>query len=338
MSVLYLLTSPDPVIEGTDAVFQDVAILRSAFGGETLNLFPRKKPGSRFPRQLYGLHRMLEIRRLEQACRLNHLYFPVLHFFPILRFLRNPVVYTVAASLDRGQKPSAIERLKALYRIVVSNDRDAAVLESWGLSNFTVIPPGIDTSRIIPKRLAVNRDLNLLMASAPWTSEQFDLKGIDVLLEAVAKLPFLRLILLWRGLLLGELIERVERHGVANRVEIVNRRVEVSDYLQRAHATVLLAKRNDIVKAYPHSLIESLVANKPVIVSNAVPMADYVRQHQCGIVLDDVCLDSLIPAIETLRSRYINLTRNAKLIGPGSFSVESMVNRHRELYGFQQLV
>ena len=338
MSVLYLLTSPDPVIEGTDAVFQDVAILRSAFGGKTLNLFPRKKPGSRFPRQLYGFHRISEIRRLEKQCKLSHLYFPVLHFFPILRLLRKPVVYTVAASLDKGKKPSAIGRLKSLYRIVVSNDRDADVLSSWGLSNFTVIPPGIDTSRIVPSRLAVDHNLTLLMASAPWVAEQFDLKGIDVLLEAVARLPFLRLILLWRGLLFEELMERVERHGVADRVEILNRRVEVGNFLQRAHAAVLLAKRSDIVKAYPHSLIESLVAHKPVIVSSAIPMADYVRQHQCGIALDDVRLESLIVAIETLRSRYSDLTRNAKLIGPDSFSVQSMVNKHRELYGFHRLV
>ena len=244
------------------------------------------------------------------------------------------MVYTVAASLDRGMKPSAIGRLKELHRIVVSNSRDAEVLSSWGLSNFTVIPPGIDTSRISPNRLAADRDLTLLMASAPWVAEQFDLKGIDVLLEAVARLPFLRLILLWRGLLFEELMARVERHGVADRVAIVNKRVDVSDYLQRAHAAVLLAKRSDIVKAYPHSLIEALVAHKPVIVTNAIPMADYVRQHQFGIVLDDVCLDSVIAAIDGLKNQYDDFTRNAKLIGPDSFSVQSMVNKHRELYGF----
>ena len=242
------------------------------------------------------------------------------------------MVYTVVASLDIGKKPTAIGRLKALHQIVVSNDRDAEVLSSWGLSNFTVIPPGIDTARIVAHRLALDRDLTLLMASAPWVAEQFDLKGVDVLLEAVARLPFLRLILLWRGLLFEELMERIERHGVVDRVEIVNRRVEVSDYLQRAHAAVLLAKRSDIVKAYPHSLIESLVAHKPVIVSSAIPMADYVRQRQCGIVLNDVHIDSIIASVEILRSQYDDLTRNAKLIESDAFSIKSMVERHRDLY------
>jgi glycosyltransferase involved in cell wall biosynthesis len=333
MSVLYLLTSPQPLIEGTDAVYQEVSILQSAFKGRTINLFPVKKPSMRFPRQLCGLHRIREIRRLEKGCKLNHLYFGVPYFFPVLRFLRNPVVYTVAASLDIRDKPPNLKRLGTLFRIVVSNERDAGVLESWGLSNYTIIPPGIDTCGLTPDFLALNGELTLLMASAPWVVEQFDLKGIDVLLEAVAKLPFLRLILLWRGLLFEQLAERVERHGVARRVEIVNRRVKVNEYLKRAHAAVLLAKRSDIVKGYPHSLVESLVANKPVIVSNAIPMADYVRHHQCGIVLEDVHIDSFIAGIQTLRIRYGDLTRNAKLITSDAFSVQAMVEKHRDLYG-----
>ena len=42
MSVLYLLTSPPPLMEGTDAVFQEVASLRNAFPSEALNLSPRR--------------------------------------------------------------------------------------------------------------------------------------------------------------------------------------------------------------------------------------------------------------------------------------------------------
>ena len=94
--------------------------------------------------------------------------------------------------------------------------------------------------------------------------------------------------MIWRGLLLNELRERVERRGIGDRVEIVPERVAINDYLKRAHAAVLAAKRSDIVKAYPHSLLESLVAGKPVILSAALPMADYVRQHRCGIVVEDV--------------------------------------------------
>ncbi len=329
-----MLTSPEPVMEGTDAVFQEVAILRAAFNGDALNLFPLRKPSSRFPRQLYGLHKIPVIRRHERRCTLNHLYFPSLYMFPVLRLFRNPIVYTVAASLDGHRKPAGIERLNTLHRIVVSNERDAAVLESWGISNYAIIPPGIATQDLVPDSLELDGELTLLMASAPWETQQFDLKGIDVLLEAVARLPFLKLILLWRGLLFENLVERVEQRGISGRVEIINRRVKVDDYLRRAHATILLAKRSDIVKSYPHSLMESLVASKPVIVSNTIPMADFVRQNQCGLVLDEVQIDSLTAAIETLMKRYDDVARNAKQVGPNAFSIGAMVESHRRLYGF----
>jgi hypothetical protein len=247
MSVLYLLTSPEPVIKGTDAVFQEVATLKTAFDGETLNLCPRKRPGSRFPPQLFGFHNIWDVIRLEKRCRLNHLYYSVPYFFPVLRFLRNPVVFTVVAGLTHRKPPDNLRGLNALHRIVVSNERDAETLNSWGLSNYAIVPPGIDISRLEPGSLVRTDQVTLLMASAPWVAEQFDSKGIDVLLDAATKIPSLRLILLWRGLLLDELRGRIDRRGIADRIEIVTDRVDINDYLKRAHAAVLLAKRGDIV-------------------------------------------------------------------------------------------
>ncbi len=58
MSILYLLTFPEPLLEGTDAVWQDVEALQKAFGGARINLFPFKKPRRFLPVSLYGLHQL----------------------------------------------------------------------------------------------------------------------------------------------------------------------------------------------------------------------------------------------------------------------------------------
>ena len=312
MPVLYLLTSPAPIIEGTDAAFQEVSALRAAFNGETVNLCPGAIPGRPFPPQLFGFHRLPEIRRLERRCEINHVFHSVPYRFPVLRFLRNPFVYTVLTSVRQLQKPPSLKWLASLHRIVVSNPRDADTLKSWGLSNYAVVPPAIETARLEQSALPLADEMTLLMASAPWAEDQFDLKGVDALLDAAVRLPKLRLILLWRGLLLKELLERVERRGIKDRVEIVPERVDINAYLSRAHATVLPAKRSDIVKAYPHSLLESLVAGKPVILSDALPMADYVRQHECGIVVEEVNEQTLVQAIEDLRARYDAFAQRAR--------------------------
>jgi glycosyltransferase involved in cell wall biosynthesis len=141
-----------------------------------------------------------------------------------------------------------------------------------------------------------------------------------------------QLILLWRGLLLDQLRERVARRGIDDRVEIVPERVEIDDYLKRANAVVLAAKRSDIVKAYPHSLLESLAAGRPVILSAALPMADFVREHRCGIVVDNVTSRSLIWSVQELRSGYANLVRGAQSIDFSLFSRANMLAAYRPIY------
>jgi glycosyltransferase involved in cell wall biosynthesis len=333
MSVLFLLTSPKPVVEGTDAVFQDVSMLREAVKGEVVNLYPRSVPGSAFPQALYGFHALPALRRAERRCKVNHIFFSVAYPFPVLRVLRNPTVYTVVASLAGRAKPHNIERLRALRRIVVSNERDLEVLRSWGLSNGSIIPTGIDMTGLVPAMLDLGDELTLLMASAPWVSEQFDTKGIDILLEAVARDRAIKLILLWRGLLLDELRERISRLGINDRVEVVTERIAIADYLKRAHATVLLAKRCDIVKAYPHSLLESLLCGKPVILSEKLPMADYVQQNDCGVVVDEIHTAGFLAAVNDLRRSYDRLAGNAQAIDRNRFSTRAMIESYGELYG-----
>jgi glycosyltransferase involved in cell wall biosynthesis len=333
MSILYLLTTPPPALEGTDAVFQDVASLRQRFQGDVINLSPLKSSIRRFPKQLYGFHNILEIRNLERRSKLNHVFFSYPYPFPILRFLHNPIVYTVSASLDVANKPPACAQLRKLRRIVVSNERDAAVLKAWGLTNYSIVPPGVDTAGVTPTALPLGQELVLLMASAPWHSRQFHSKGIDLLLATAARLPFLRLILLWRGVLVDEITSRVQRYDIGNRVEVVNRKVNINDYLKKAHATVLLANNGGLVKAFPHSLVESIAAGKPVLLSDTIAMADYVRNHHCGVVVPAMTFEALTAAIETLRHDYELLARNTNQIERDAFSFSKTMEAYGSLYG-----
>ena len=244
----------------------------------------------------------------------------------------SPIVYTVVASLVGQAKPAHLARLQALHRIVVPSERDADVLAGWGFTNYSVVRSAPDRGELRPTFLPLEHELTLLMASAPWSKRQFDEKGIDVLLEAAARLPNLRLILLWRGLLGDELASRLRALKIANRVEVVNAKVDVGDYLQRAHATVLLAKRAEIIKAYPHSLIESLYAGKPVLTSNVIAMADFVRQQRCGLVLGSVDVASLVAALSKLRDDYDSLAANAAAAGDVLAS-QPLTESYRTIYG-----
>jgi glycosyltransferase involved in cell wall biosynthesis len=301
-------------------------------GGQTIQLYPLPFPSRFYPPLLYGLHRICALRRLDTQVDLHHVYYGDLYPFPVLRLLRKPVVYAVMAGAERNTRPAALTAWPDRSRIVVSNRRDAEQLAARGVAPVTIIPPAIDTAAFDYTPPPVPRPFTLLMASAPWVRGQFKLKGVDVLLEAAARMPDLKLILLWRGLLLDELVRRIERFNVTDRVTVINERVDVNTLLAKSHAAIVMAQTAKIVKAWPHSLMESLAAGKPVLVSRAVPMSDFVSENRCGVVIPHVDTGSLMHALNVLRRHYSVLQRHALETGRRAFDRERFTAAYRALY------
>jgi len=316
MRVLYHLTIPRPNQPKLDAVVQEIDALHSRLGGELVYVNPARRPGSRFPERLYGMLHLPYLRRREVAIDLHHISNSHLYPFPYLRWLRKPIVYTVTAGLRVTLQPSQLERLARLARIVVSNERDRSTLQDQGLRNVEIVRSGIDVARFTRHPAPDTPGFTLLMASAPWTIEQFESKGIDALLETAQARPELRLVFLWRELHLEEVERRITRRELNDRVTVVNRRVDVNETLTQVHAAVVLAEDASLVKAYPHSLLEALAAGRPVLVSRAIPMAEFVDETRCGVVVEHVeargvtaALDDLIADYRTVREAALRLNR-----------------------------
>ncbi|MBU0703696.1 MAG: hypothetical protein KKC18_07500, partial [Chloroflexi bacterium] len=212
MSILYHLMIPRPARPMLDAVVQEAETLRTQFGGEIVYLNPARRPGSPYPERLYGLHRIIHLRRQEPIVQLHHVYNSHLFYFPYLHWLRRPIIYSVTAGL-RSRRPANLKRLAQLAAIVVSNERDRATLHHWGLGNARLIRPGIDTSHFSPTPPPTGPGFTLLAGSAPWSEPQFRSKGVEALLAAAEARPDLRLVFLWRGLLFEEMQARGAQRG-----------------------------------------------------------------------------------------------------------------------------
>src|ERR1035437_2509709 len=331
MNILFHLTSPSPPIPGTDAVFQEIEALRRRFGGECLQLYPLRRPSRIFPKLLYGLHQRRALRRGEPSVDLHHLYYATLYPFPWLRALRKPLIYSAVTGIGAHVECGRADWLKAIHTIVSCNARDEAALRALRPARYRIIRPGIDVERFSSVPLPLRDELVLLVGSAPWIRRQFRTKGIDLLLDVAGSLP-LRLVFLWRGLLLGELQRRIARRGMNARVEIINAPVDVNRVLARVHATVVLAETESQVKAYPHSLMESLAAGKPALVSGCIPMADYVTEGQGGGVVPKLTPDALRAAIQGLMGHYGERQAKARARGRADFALTPMLAAYGEVY------
>jgi glycosyltransferase involved in cell wall biosynthesis len=108
--------------------------------------------------------------------------------------------------------------------------------------------------------------------------------------------------------------------------------VDVNNVLAQVHAAVVLASDARLVKAYPHSLLEALAAGKPVLVSRAIPMSDYVEQTGCGEVVEAVNPQSLLATLEQLEANYETCRTTAQRAGQRDFMQQRMVAAYKQLY------
>ena len=168
--------------------------------------------------------------------------------------------------------------------------------------------------------------------SAPWTRAQFESKGVQALLEAARRLPDLRITFLWRGILTQEMHDKVRSAGLEDRVEVIDEQVDVNEVLAGVHATINLATTPDIVKAQPHSLLESLAAGKPILVSRAIPLSDYAESKRVGEIVEEVTPEAILQALEHLRQHYSAFRDSAAKHGKTDFDLEVMVSSFADVY------
>ena len=333
MNIVYLAPLPKPPVPGTDGLCTEIGYLYRAFGGTHLSLSAFRSAPSIIPVRLYGMRHAPALKKISRNGGLVHVFFPYLVDFLTLRNLPGPVLFTITSGVDADRLPVRTPP----YTLVVSSDHEAEILDRRGYPDVHIIRPGIDLTRINPAPpQEPENDFVILAGSAPWTPDQFRTKGFDLLLEALRENTKLRLVCLWRGALYREWEEKVRGAGLSGRVEIIRERTDVSRVLARCHCAVVLASAPDLVKSYPNSLMEALVAGRPVITSRAIPMSGYVEETGCGRVIDDLSTGDLSQAIAGIMERYRYYQSAATGAGKRDFDRRRMVREYGTLY--QELV
>lgn len=337
MKLVYLLPILPPRHPQCEAYSQEIALLQSRFGGRVVFVNPNQGTGALrlplpLPRLVFGLAHLPGLRRAETPDTLYHFFNPDPFAFPFLLGLRRPVVYTIAGGVT-APRPN-LGFLRRMAVVSVPDTRSLARLQTWGLDNVHLQRPGIDTDRFShhPLPTAPGDPCRVVVASAPWTEAQFASKGFDALLTVAQQQPDLHLTLLWRGVLLEEILRRVQAAGLADRVEVLDGPVDVNAVLGRAHAAALFAAHPGIVKSYPHSLLDSLAAGKPVMTSRAIPMADYVAETHCGVVVDAVTPQAIGAGLSELCAGYDTYRRAAEMVGRRDFSQNAALDAAAAIY------
>lgn len=336
MTIGYLLPTLPPKSLKTEAIAQEITLLQQHFGGEVVHVNPNI--GLRralIPRLGFGWHTLPRLYRLAQQADLFHFFNPDPFPYPFLLTLPKPVVYTITAGVEEQPNLAYLRRMAV---VTVPDERSLAHLQAWGMSNVMQQRPGIATYRFThhPLPLTPDQPLRLLVASAPWTLAQFASKGFDALLAATQAMPDLHLTLLWRGLLVDEIRQRIASLGIDEQVTVVDQTVDVNSTLAQVHAAAIFATAPGIIMSYPHSLLDALAAGKPVLLSRTIPMADYVNKEECGVVVDAVTPERIQAGVAQLRAGYEAYANAARLVGQRDFTEEAALQAATAIYASAQ--
>ena len=141
----------------------------------------------------------------------------------------------------------------------------------------------------------------------------------------------MRLVLLWRGTLLDAVERRIRAAGIGERVDLIDREVDVAEELSRAHVMVLATSSPRVVKAWPHSLLEALAAGRPVLTSAELAISGWVAEHSCGEVAS--CSPTAIgEALDRMAGDYARYRAAARDLDLSEFSIARYVASYRQLY------
>ncbi|TES97912.1 glycosyltransferase family 1 protein [Patescibacteria group bacterium] len=321
-----------------DAVGQELNFLSRHFGNlifgyvtpltRYLFYFALRLPP--FLESLY-FHRVIA---LDKKVDLHHVFYPHLHNFRYFRQLKKPIVYSsVARRMGHPSDKKLVATAKKMPHVnffAVACREDKRTLLREGIQNVEIVLPGINLKKFSKLPFNSKPQKILLMGTSPLNPEKFKNRGINLILDILKKLPDLKVIFLWRGIAYKEMLQLVKKEGLENQVEIINQLVKPEEYLEKsagAIATFMETKGN---KAYPNSIIESLAAGRPVIVSTVMPIAEIVKKNNCGVVVKPDP-ESLFKGVQEYFQNYQKLAKNCCKTAT-LFSEERLLKDYQNIY------
>lgn len=201
-----------------------------------------------------------------------------------------------------GMRPRfirAVESADALISIGNFTDEGYRKL-SDRLPPIVSIPNGIDlspyeTPAVRPGRFAhIEPDSYIL-----FLGRLAKRKGVDVLIDAMAKVPGARCIIAGAGDERAALEAQINRLNLTNRVELVGR-VDGTDKIWLLRNARCVAMPSRVWEAFPLVLIEAFAAGKPVVGSAVPGIADLIEDGKTGRLVPQESVADLADALRSL--------------------------------------
>jgi glycosyltransferase involved in cell wall biosynthesis len=334
--ITYWTGTWDPAKE---AISKEVELLRSLGGrrqpvvsfsaGQTAALDIRSRV-ARLPARSWPLLRTMA-PLLEWQGDLNHV-FGGLKSWHLLQCVRHrPTVLTVC--LPGRPRVSVTQANVDVF--VAESESLIAELDQAGVPKDRVrlIYPGVDLHEYRPGSSPPLEPFRLLFASSPSDANEFEARGLPLLIEAARLCPEITVLLLWREWGDQDAARRaLDRLAPPPNVRLEYRQGRDMPTIYRdAHAVVSLYA-NGFGKSCPNSIIEGLACGIPAIVADTCGIATLIASSGAGVVTGRDPAQ-IAEAARAVRRSHHGFARAARQLAERAFDVRDFLEAYIRLYG-----
>lgn len=191
----------------------------------------------------------------------------------------------------------------ATWRLAVSTPL-ARLIEAMAGVGATVMPNGADPARFDPGgahpaavRARYGFDGHLVVG---WTGVLREWHGLELLLDALARVPDARLLIVGDGPARATVEARADRLGMIDRVVVTGRvpHERVPDYVAAMDVAVVAHDRTGV--ASPMKLLEYMAMAKPVVAPRLDNVRDVVDDDRTGLLFTPGDVNTLAAALQRL--------------------------------------
>lgn len=325
--IVYFVQNYNP---HNEAISKEVAALKNNFSSIIVNI----RGNLKIKRYLFSFNYKKQpflvplIPILSYFCGISHIYTSFGNYFFLKLLRKKPIIITAAGPTTK----SKIRKCRHLYtkidKFIVQSKKDGSDIIKMGVNKTKVklIFPGIDLNKFTYIE-STEEKFTLLLASSPLMKSHIIKKGVKFLIDSLP--DDVNLIILMRNKFIKEIKALVKEK---KNIKLINEPItDINKIFGLAHATVYFPLYKEVAKSCPFSVMESLAAGKPVLVSDVVGISDLIKTEDCGIVASK-SKRSFIKALYNLRHNYFNLQKNCRKTAEKYFSIEEFIKKHYELY------
>lgn len=287
-----------------------------------------------FNHRFYPLLRLL-VPVLERWGHINHVYGNLCPWLYHKGLTKNPVIHTIAS--EQGDMNAAF--LSKCRVIVVQTKTMMNRLISLGVGpkKIFLVYPGIDLQKFFLDRTYPSlKTPKVLFATAPRQEQELAERGVYVLLEAARLDTHIHYTLLFRKwdryyTSITKVEDLIKEHGLTN---ITLRNESVADMAKEYrdhHFTIIPFTRKHGGKECPDSALESIASARPVLISEASPFSDFVRENRCGVVYNNTA-QGIVQSVSDSIPIYRKLISETAGVARTFFDLTQCISTYQHLY------